>query len=208
MKIIAHRGNDGVHKENSLEAIVSSLNSKYTDGVEFDIRFTKDHKFIVSHDLFTNGFFINKTCIKKLQKQGLNTLEEILMNVKNDKIILIEVKEERKHFKYLAFKLVNVLKKYNLNYYICSFNYDFLKYFKKKYPNYKAGLLIGKKTNLKHVNNDFDFNSIYIGNLDKNKKENVFTWTVNDYSLLDGKMINVITDNCKKIYNSMHNIES
>ena len=60
MKIIAHRGNDNIHKENSLEAITNSLNSKYTDGVEFDIRFTKDYKFIVHHDFFYQGHFIKK----------------------------------------------------------------------------------------------------------------------------------------------------
>ena len=38
MKIIAHRGNDNVHKENTLEAILNSLNEDYTNGVEFDIR--------------------------------------------------------------------------------------------------------------------------------------------------------------------------
>lgn len=207
MKIIAHRGNDGIHKENSLEALIGSLNSKYTDGIEFDIRFTKDHKFIVTHDLFTCGMFVNKTNIKKLQKQGLNTLEEILMNVNNDKILLIEIKEERKRFKYLVFKLVNILKKYNLNYYICSFNYELVKYFKKKHPNYKVGLLIGKKMNLKYVNNEFDFNSIYIGNLNKNKKDNVFTWTVNDYSVLNSKSVDVITDNAKEIYENCKKIK-
>ena len=31
MKIIAHRGNDGVHRENSLKAIVNSLNKNYID---------------------------------------------------------------------------------------------------------------------------------------------------------------------------------
>ena len=41
MKIIAHRGNDNLHKENSLEAIINSLNKKYVDGVELHIRLTK-----------------------------------------------------------------------------------------------------------------------------------------------------------------------
>lgn len=205
MKIIAHRGNDGIHKENSLEAIINSLNSKYTDGVEFDIRFTKDHKFIVTHDLFTLGFRVRRTSSRKLQKKGLNTLEEILQNVNNDKIILIEVKEESKRFKYLAFKLASTLKKYNLNYYICSFNYEFLKYFKNKYPYFKTGLLIGVKANLKHVKNDFDFNSIYIGNLNKNNKKEVFTWTVNDTEKLDKIKADIITDNAKKIYEFMKN---
>ena len=115
MKIIAHRGNDSIHKENSLEAIISSLNSKYTDGVEFDIRFTKDHKFIVTHNIFYAGHFIKKTKAKVLQKMGLNTLSEILKNINSDKIILIEIKEESKKYKLLIYKLVKILNKYSLS---------------------------------------------------------------------------------------------
>ena len=201
MKIIAHRGNDNIHKENSLEAIISSLNSKYTDGVEFDIRFTKDHKFIVTHDMFYMGHYIKKTNIKVLQKHGLNTLEEILKNVNSHKIILIEIKEESKKYKLLVYKLVKILKKYSLNYYICSFNYNLIKYFHKKYSNYKVGLIIGIKNNLKYINNDFSFNSIYIGNIGKQNNINNFVWTVNNTKNIDKIKANIITDNSKEIYN-------
>ena len=88
MKIIAHRGNDGIHKENSLEAIINSLSKKYIDGVEIDVRLTKDKKLIINHDPFYNGYYINNTNAIKLQKLGLNTLEEILSNVNNNKIIM------------------------------------------------------------------------------------------------------------------------
>ena len=52
MLIIAHRGNDGINRENSKEAIVNSLNKEYVNGVEFDIRMTKDKEFILNHDPF------------------------------------------------------------------------------------------------------------------------------------------------------------
>ena len=77
MKIIAHRGNDNVHKENTKEAILNSLNTSYIDGVEFDIRLTKDGKFIINHDPFYHNYYIKSTNSKKLQKLGLNTLEEV-----------------------------------------------------------------------------------------------------------------------------------
>ena len=201
MKIIAHRGNDGVHKENSLEAIISSLNSKYTDGVEFDIRFTKDHKFIVTHDMFYMGHFIKKTNIKVLQKHGLNTLSEILKNINSDKIILIEIKEESKKYKLLIYKLVKILNKYSLNYYICSFNYELVKYFHKKYTNYKVGLIIGPINNLKYINNDFAFNSIYYKNISKKMDKETFAWTVNNPENIKNKQVNIITDKPKEIYN-------
>lgn len=78
MKIIAHRGNDNLHQENSLEAILNSLESIYTDGVEFDVRLTKDNKLIIHHDPFYKGNYISHTNSVKLQKQGLNTLDEVL----------------------------------------------------------------------------------------------------------------------------------
>ena len=47
MYLIAHRGLDN-HKysENSFKAILTSLNEKYIDGVEFDVRITKDKKIV------------------------------------------------------------------------------------------------------------------------------------------------------------------
>ena len=82
MKIIAHRGNSGKYKENSLKAIEYSLNEDYIDGVEFDIRMTKDFKFVIHHDPFYKGYYIKKTRLKKLQKLGLNSLEEVLLKIK------------------------------------------------------------------------------------------------------------------------------
>ncbi len=199
MKIIAHRGNDNIHKENSLEAITNSLNSKYTDGVEFDIRFTKDYKFIVHHDFFYQGHFIKKTKAKVLRKKGLNTLEEILKMVTNDKIILIEIKEESKKYKYLVYKLIKILKMYPLNYYICSFNYHLIKYFHQKYPFFKTGLIIGPFNNLKYIKNDFAFNSVYYKNINKTIKE-TFAWTINKTEDIPKIEVNIITDKYKEIY--------
>lgn len=208
MKIIAHRGNDGIHKENSLEAIISSLNSKYTDGVEFDVRLTKDHKLIINHDPFYNGNYINHTNAIKLQKLGLNTLEEILNNVHNNKILMIEIKVDDNAIKIMSKNLINVIKKYNLNYYICSFNYKFIKYFKAKH-NIKCGLIISIKINTKYLNNSFDFNSInYLYSKEIPQKE-TFKWTVNNKKELDkiAKDDNVITDNPKQIYKLIKELE-
>ena len=67
MKIIAHRGNDQIHKENSKEAILNSLTKDYINGVEFDIRLTKDNKFIINHDPFYHYYYIKNTNSKKLK---------------------------------------------------------------------------------------------------------------------------------------------
>lgn len=202
MKIIAHRGNDGIHKENSLEAILNSLNSKYTSGVEFDIRLTKDNKLIINHNPFYNGYYINHTNSIKLQKLGLNTLDEVLYNIKSDKIIMIEVKADNNQIKNITKVLLNTISKYNLNYYICSFNYNLLQNLKKK-TNLKLGLIISLKINEKYINNDFDFISLnYLYNKKTPHKE-IFKWTVNtkkEFKKIN-KPANIVTDNPKEIYN-------
>ena len=102
MKIIAHRANDGIHEENSLEAILNSLEKEYIDGIEIDIRLTKDNKLIICHDPFYRGHFIKYTKIKKLEKLGLNSLNEVLNKIKTDKIIMLEIKIEDKKYQKLA----------------------------------------------------------------------------------------------------------
>lgn len=198
MLIIAHRGNDEINKENSKEAIFNSLNKKYIDGVEFDIRMTKDKRFILNHDPFYNNLFIKNTTSKVLKKQGLNTLEEVLDIINNKKILLIEVKEDSKRIKLLAHTLNKILKKYTLNIYVCSFNYDFIKYFKEKY-NYKCGLIISKHINKNHIINNFDFNSISYKCKEIFQNKETFIWTVNNPKNITH--YNIITDRPKLIYN-------
>ena len=113
MKIIAHRANDGIHEENSLEAILNSLEKEYVDGIEIDIRLTKDNKLIICHDPFYRGHFIKYTKIKKLEKLGLNSLNEVLNKIKTDKIIMLEIKIEDKKYQKIANILNKTLKKYS-----------------------------------------------------------------------------------------------
>ena len=197
--IIAHRGKDGIHRENSLEGIINSLSKSYIDGVEFDIRFTKDEGFIINHDPIYKNHIIKESKINELKDLGLNTLKEVLDKIHSKKIIMIEVKEEGKDIKKISKKLYKIIKKYNLNIYVCSFNYRFIKYFKEKY-RIKSGLIIGKLINKKHIQNNLDFNSIsykYKGSI-PNKE--TFIWTVNDPKNIKDKKENVITDNPKLIY--------
>ena len=105
-------------------------------------------------------------------------------------------------------KLIGIIKKYNLNYYICSFNYKFIKYFKENY-NIKCGLIISIKINTKYLNNDFDFNSInYLYNKNIPSKE-TYRWTINNKKELDKipKHANIITDNFKQMYKLVKELE-
>lgn len=196
MKIIAHRASDNINKENSQKAAINSLEKPYVDGIEIDVRLTKDNKLILNHDPFYKGKYIKNTKLKILKKLGLTSLDEIL-KINTNKIIMIEIKENKENKK-VAKTLMKNIKKYNRNIYICSFNYNLIKYIKKNY-HIKCGLIIGLKINQNHLNDNFDFVSLnYLSNA-KSEKE-TYRWTVNEPSKIKNIKENIITDNPLKIY--------
>ena len=91
---IAHRGN-GKHRylENTKEAILNVLKEK-VDGVEFDIRMTKDEKFVIFHDPIINRQIIRLSELKDLKKINLKggfeipELTEVLDKINTDKKII------------------------------------------------------------------------------------------------------------------------
>lgn len=205
MKIISHRGNGFKYKGNTKEAILNALSISYIDGVEFDIRITKDKKIVVIHDLVidlvSNGKgFVKNMTYKELLKYNfgtmekyskISTLDEILTEVNNNKIILIELKEETNDYKDFVDIVFNIISKYKLNIYITSFNYELLKYFKTKYN--KCGLLIGLGLNIKKLYNHFDFNIVSYNYRNKVDLKETFVWGFKGYKK-DLDKFNVITD--------------
>ena len=128
--IIAHRGliNKNI-KENTLPSFVNAIRNDF-DGIELDIRKTKDNKIVVLHDAFINrtsngsGYIKSKT-YKELNKFNFGTkkypakiplLKDVLNNIKNS-LIIIEMKDD-----FSTKELKNILK-YNKNnqILICSF---------------------------------------------------------------------------------------
>ena len=161
MNIISHRGaNVSKYKKNTKQALLTAINLDFIDGIEFDVRITKDKKIVIIHDpiinLVSNGSgLVKKLKYKKLLKYNFGTKEnpskiclltELLDNIKNNKKILIELKEESNNFKEFVDIVYNIIKKYKLNIYIASFNYELIKYFNSKYN--KCGLIIGNGINL------------------------------------------------------------
>ena len=52
MFLIAHRANNNHDfSENSLKAILNVLDKDYIDGIEIDVRITKDKQLVLIHDL-------------------------------------------------------------------------------------------------------------------------------------------------------------
>lgn len=135
MNLIAHRGlwNKKI-KDNSYEAIKNGLLSDKYIGVEFDVRTTLDKKIIVYHDSLYNKKLVSKTLYKDMKNVSL--LSDIL-NIKTDKLLLIEIKERNINKK----KFLKILNKYKRNYYIMSFNTNVIDELKCINNKYKYGIL-------------------------------------------------------------------
>ncbi len=77
-KIFAHRGFAYMYAENSLESIKEALSIDYIDGVEIDIRMTKDRQFVLIHDPILNNVsngdgLVNYYTLKELKKLKFHT---------------------------------------------------------------------------------------------------------------------------------------
>ena len=88
MKNIIHRGITSKNiKENSYLAIKKAIKDKESIGVEFDIRLTKDHKIVLSHNSLINLNVIEETNYSDLIKNNylnlLNQIERIKLNEKD-----------------------------------------------------------------------------------------------------------------------------
>lgn len=135
-KLIKHRGthSDKI-KENTYEAILNALNDSKYVGVEFDVRETKDHEFVIYHNSICNGKLISEMDFNELPK-FIPKLKMVL-KINSNKIFLIELKNITSFDNFY-----NLLEKYpNKNFYVMSFSNKLIK--KVDYPNrhYKIGIL-------------------------------------------------------------------
>ena len=207
MRLISHRGLDNhMYSENSLKAIENVLSKDYIDGVEIDVRITKDKEIVLIHDfiidLVSNGFGIIKyMTLKDLQKyqygkskESIITLDILLKTIQTNKILLIELKEFSNDFIDLVDTTMKIISNYDLNIYISSFNYKLLNYIKSKYKSIKCGLIIGYGLNTLYLKNNFDFNIISYSyyNKIKNKLTFIFNLRKNNYKLDNN--VYIITD--------------
>ncbi len=133
--LIAHRGLVTTNnKDNSYKAVYNALMSNKYDGVEIDLRITKDKKLVLVHDPIYKNKLIKNTNYNKLKKD-LVLLDDIL-KIKTNKIILIEIKDTNINKQ----RIINKLNKYN-NIYIMSFNKKYIQELAKLKPKFKLGYL-------------------------------------------------------------------
>ncbi len=135
---IAHRGLYGDNiKENTIKAFDNAFNNGY-EGIEFDVRLTKDKIPVILHDSFLSRVFGVKGLLRNYTYQELldNKIEipkfEDVISRYNNKVMIIELKEKIDITKYIKDKR-------NL-YYISSFNYDYISYLNKS-GYYKLGVI-------------------------------------------------------------------
>lgn len=218
MFLITHRANNNHQfSENSRSAVVECLNTDYIDGVEIDVRITKDKKLILFHDSVidfnSNGHGIIKyKTLEELKKYvygkdhaEITTLDEILP-LFSKKILLIELKESGNDYIDLVDETVRVIEKYpNLNVYICSFNFLLLTYLKNNYDNIKCGLIVGYGLNKIKIINSFDFLVLSSGNLEFiNIKKYCFVFGIKEGDLNKlNQNSYLITDKCFDIVKKM-----
>ena len=163
---IAHRG---LHTkdipENSLSAFENALKNNYA--IELDVQFTKDKEVVVFHyenlKRITNDTRniedVNYDELKNLRLGNTNeiipTLEEVLELVDSKVAILIEIKDCKDYIE-LSEKTYEILKGYEGNYAIQSFNPFILEWYKNNASEVVRGQLSGTFTEGSESLNSFE----------------------------------------------------
>ncbi|OGK19780.1 hypothetical protein A3C23_01605 [Candidatus Roizmanbacteria bacterium RIFCSPHIGHO2_02_FULL_37_13b] len=151
--VIAHRAGGKGLSENRIETIKKTLLKDYVDGIEIDIRLTKDNVLVVHHDrgVYINGsrIWIDKVEYSTIKHLGVPTFKEVL-NLFNEskKIINIDIKEER-----CIKPMIEIIKHGHLNntYFIDCFDVDALLKLQHEIPKGEYFLSLNPK-------DTFDFN--------------------------------------------------
>ena len=200
MNIIDHRGihNEAI-PENSMKAF--SLALKKNIPIEFDVHILKDKNIVVFHDdnlkRMTNKDKFIKECtyeeIKDLKLKNTNEkiplLKDVLKLVDGKVLLDIELKMDVTDHS-LEDGLIEILKDYNGEVILKSFDYRKVKYL-KKHTNYKIGLLIKRMSGFKdfiirNINFNIlikpDFLACNKNMLDcksvKTFKKDIYIWTI------------------------------
>lgn len=186
MKLIAHRGKvDRDDISNSKVAILKALGKSYVDGIECDVRLTKDLEVVVIHDpvidFVSNGTgIVKQMTLKQLKKyqfgtsrfsESVLTLKQLLRSIHSDKLILIELKD---HDERLVCAVDKIIRKFpQLHIIVISFYSFLLTSFRKINRHIETGLLVGYFLNQDKIENDFDYNLFsfhYLDQIDMDKK--------------------------------------
>jgi len=200
MYLVAHRGLHSKNtKENTLGAIrLGDVNNKI-HAVEIDVRLTQDNKVVVIHDdtidRVSNGNGkVSEMSLERLKRYNfgsfikrtrISTLDEILDKFSDNKLLIIELKDELERNIVLANKVLEITSEYpNLNIWFKSFQKDIIIYL-KEHSNRNVGALVNKNY-MDNLNLDMDFYSISKKIITKNivqdkmsQNKKIMVWTIN-----------------------------
>ena len=121
-------GGASCNTKDTMEAIMLTKNISYIDGIKLDIYMSKDNILVVCQDNDLKKFTLSNKCVsdsnyeylRKVKfpshifKYYIPTLEEVLINYNQDKIIVLDFKRNDNLF---INNLYNLLIKYPYNYY-------------------------------------------------------------------------------------------
>ena len=162
MKIIAHRGASGYAPENTIVAFQTALDQG-VDGIELDVRLTKDHVLVVCHDANIRRTSDGKGRVQDMTLEELKsydfgswfdpefagekipTLEEALRFLQDEDILLnIEIKNGPRLDEGIEEEVVRLVKKYDFrdNVLITAFNHLSLLEVHKLDPELKIAFIL------------------------------------------------------------------
>jgi len=168
VQIVGHRGSAAPFPENTLEAILYGILSG-ARMTEIDLRLSKDKEVILSHDenlseiTGCNQNISDKTWKELSQLQikkkkeifHLARLKDVFKTVPQDIQFYLELKAPRLPYgserdKKFVDKVISILKKEKMKKQclIMSFDQNIVQYMKKKYPSYRAGVILNSKSRL------------------------------------------------------------
>ncbi|MBC2118980.1 glycerophosphoryl diester phosphodiesterase membrane domain-containing protein [Listeria marthii] len=205
-KIIAHRGDTMNAVENTVEAIESAAKAG-AEYSEIDIQETKDHQFVVFHDMTLRRLAgsskrVADMTLKELQQTKVTSgdysshiasFDEIIQTAKKNKIdLLVEVKLHGGESSDMVERLVALLKKEKVTdkYLVQSLNQPVMEKIEQAEPTLKTGIILAlnignlPKTSADFiVLEDFSINKRLLTQAKQNNKM-VFVWTVNKEKLM------------------------
>ncbi|HEX9157909.1 MAG TPA: glycerophosphodiester phosphodiesterase, partial [Syntrophales bacterium] len=65
--VIAHRGASSMARENTLEAFRKAIDLR-ADMIEFDVRRTRDQRYVIHHDLHIAGRPLNEMTLREVRE--------------------------------------------------------------------------------------------------------------------------------------------
>ncbi len=151
MKIYGHRGYDAKYPENTLLSFKKAFEFG-ADGIELDVRTTKDGKLIIFHDDDLKRIFgvekdFDEVTFNELRKyefegEKVPTFEEVLDVIPEDGLVIVEIKDR----KAAGRAVCEILKRKMVERAVfSSFDHELIKELMRQFPEQDFAFLLGEE---------------------------------------------------------------